>query len=88
MYYISEFLVKSTLKTLKCANCGFELLFDVDDPNGFKAVSYPIHAKFISFKQNESLLLPSIAVLKIVKATINLQEKSLARKWNGKGEKF
>ena len=71
---------------LKCAGYRSELLLDVNDPNGFKAVSYPIHVKFTCFKQNDGLLLASVAVLKIVKATevvikkrVIWQEKGIAR---------
>ena len=67
LYYISGIIVKSTLKTPKCADCRSQLL--LDDANGFKAVSYLFHAKFSGFKQNGGLLFPSVAVLKIVKAT-------------------
>ena len=89
LYYISGVLIKSILKTLKCADCRSELLLDVDDPNGFKVVSYPIHPKFTCFKQNGGLLFPSVAVLKIVKATevifkkrVVCQEKGTTREKN------
>ena len=89
LYYMSGFLVKSILKTPKCAGCRSELLLDVDDPNGFKAVSYRIHAKFTCFKQNGGLLFPSVEILKIVKATevifkkrVFWQEKGIAREKN------
>ena len=75
LYYISRFLVKSILKTLKCADCRYELLPDFDDPNGFKAVSYPIHTKFTCFKQNGGLLFPSVTVCRIVKATEVIKKK-------------
>ena len=57
--------------------------------NGFKAVAYPIHTKFTCFKQNGGLLFPSVAVLKIVKATevifkkrVNWQERGIAKERN------
>ena len=57
------------LKKLKYEDLWSELLLDVNDPCGFKAASYPIHAKFTCFKQNGGLYFPSMAVLKRVKAT-------------------
>ena len=71
------------LKKLKCEDCWSELLLDVNDPHGFKAASYPIHAKFICFKQHGSLYFPSMAVLKIVKATEVIFKKRVV--WQDKG---
>ena len=77
------------LKKLKCEDCQLELLLDVNDPHGFKAASYPIQAKFTCFEQNGSLYFPSMAVLKIVKATevifkkrVVLQDKGIPRERN------
>ena len=53
------------------------------NPNGFKAVSHPIHAKFTCFKQNGGLLFPSVAVLKIVKTTEVIFKKRVV--WQDKG---
>ena len=71
------------LKKLKCEDCWSELLLDVNDPHGFKAASYPIHAKFTCFKQNGGLYFPSMAVLKIVKATEVIFKKRVV--WQDKG---
>ena len=65
------------------------LLLDVNDPHGFKAASYPIHVKFTCFKQNSGLYFPSMAVLKIIKATevifkkrVVQQDKGISREKN------
>ena len=71
------------LKKLKCEDCQSELLLDVNDPHGFKAASYPYHAKFTCFKQNGGLYFPSMAVLKIVKATEVIFKKRVV--WQDKG---
>ena len=52
----------------------------------YTRVSYPIHAKFTCFKQNGGLLLPSVAILKIVKAT-EVIFKTMVRNGDSKGEK-
>ena len=59
------------------------MLLDVTDPYGFKAASYPIYTKFTCFKQNGGHYLPSMAVLKIVKATEVIFKKRVV--WQDKG---
>ena len=71
------------LKKVKCEDCQSELLLDVNDPHDFKAASYPIHAKSTCFKQNCGLYFPSMAVLKIVKATEVIFKKRVV--WQDKG---
>ena len=71
------------LKKFKCENCQSELLLDVNDPHGFKAASYPICAKFIYFKVYDDLYFPSVAVLKIIKATEVIFKKRVV--WKDKG---
>ena len=83
LYYISGFLVRSLMKTLKCTKCRSELLLNQDDPHALNTVEYPIHAKFTLCKQKGGLLLPSPAVLKIVKATEVLFKKRV--QWQKKG---
>ena len=71
------------LKKLKCEGCQSELLLDVNNPHGFKAASYPIHAMFTCFKQNGGLYFPSIAVLNTVYATEVIFKKRVV--WQDKG---
>ena len=59
------------------------MLLDVNDPHGSKPASYPIHAKFAYLKQNGGLYFPSMAVLKIVKATEVIFKKRVV--WQGNG---
>ena len=87
LYYISGFIVRSLLPKLKCKECRYELLLDVDDPHSFKASECPIYAKFTCIKQRDGLLFLSTTVLKIVKAAevifkkrVLWQEKNNIRK--------
>ena len=75
MYYISGFVVRALISKLKCKECIGELLLDPRDPHALRVTDYPIHAKFTCFKQKGGLILPSPAVLKIVKAVEVLLKK-------------
>ena len=68
LYYISQFVNRALISKLKCMECIGELLLDPRDPHVLKVMDYPIHATFTCFKQKRELILPSPAVLKIVKA--------------------
>ena len=46
-----------------------ELLLDTDDSHASHVSSYPMVARFTAFKQQGGLIFPSVAVLKIAKAT-------------------
>ena len=69
LYYISGFIVRSLLKQLQCTVCRSELLLDVHDPHALRRYSFPVQTKFTQFKQQGGLIFPSLAVLRIVKAT-------------------
>ena len=64
----------------KCKECRSELLLNADDPHSFKVLEYPIHAKFTCFKQRGGLLLPSTAVLNIMKAAEVIFKKGYSGK--------
>ena len=66
--YISGFIVRSLLKQLQCTVCRSELLLDVHDPHALRRYSFPVQS-LLKFKQQEGLIFPSLAVLRIVKAT-------------------
>ena len=68
LYYISGFIVRSLLKQLQCTVCRSELLLDVHDPHALRRYSFPVSIQF-QFKQQGGLIFPSLAVLRIVKAT-------------------
>ena len=69
LYCISGDIIRALISKLKCKECIGELLLDPRDPHALKVIRF-IHryAKFTCFKQKGGLLLPSPAVLKIVKA--------------------
>ena len=69
LYYISGFIVRSLLKQLQCTVCRSELLLYVHDPHALRRYSFPVQTKFTQFKQQGGLIFPSLAVLRIVKAT-------------------
>ena len=75
LYYISGFVIRVLISKFKCKECIGKLLLDPRDPHAWKVMDYPIHTKFTCFKQNGSLILPSSAVLKIVKAAEVLFKK-------------
>ena len=52
-----------------------ELLLGPRGPHALKVMDYPIHAKFTCLKQKGDLILPSPAVLKIIKAAEVLFKK-------------
>ena len=81
LYYISGFLVRSLLKQLECTICRSELLLDIDDPHARTRSAYPTQARFTCFKQESGVIFPSLAVLKIVKATeVLFKQKVIAQK--------
>ena len=81
LYYIFGFLVRSLLKQLECMICRSELLLDVDDPHARTRSVYPTQARFTCFKQESGIIFPSLAVLKIVKATeVLFKQKVIAQK--------
>ena len=69
LHYVSGFIVQSLLTKLQCANCRAQLLPDPDDSHASHVSSYPMFMRFTAFKQQGGLIFPSVAVLKIVKAT-------------------
>ena len=69
LYYIAGFVVKSLLQKLECGNCKAELLLNESDARDVQIANYPVFAKLTLFKQKKALTFPSVAVLKIVKAT-------------------
>ena len=75
LYYISGFVVRDLISKLKCKDCTGELFLDPRDPHALKVTDYPIHAKFTSFKQKGGLIMPSPAVVKIVKTAEVLFKK-------------
>ena len=75
LYYISGFVVRALTSKLKCKEYIGELLLDPTDPHALKVTDCPMHAKFTCFKQKGGLILPSPAVLKIVKAVEVLFKK-------------
>ena len=75
LYYISGFVIRALLSKLKCKECIGEWLPDPRDPYAFKGMDYPIHTKFTYFKQKGCIILPSLAVLKKVKAVEVLFKK-------------
>ena len=52
-----------------CRKCRNELFLDPMDPTALTVESYPVYAKFTCWKLQGGLVLPSPAILKIVKAT-------------------
>ena len=72
LYYVSGFIVQSLLTKLQCANCRAELLLDPDDSHASHVSSYPMFTRFTAFKEQGGLIFPSVAVLKIVKATLTI----------------
>ena len=69
LYYTGGFIVCTLLQELECAKYKKELLLDPDNPTARNMTSYPVFAKFTQWKQYGSLVLPSPAVLRILKAT-------------------
>ena len=69
LYYIAGFLVKSCLQKLECGNCKAELLLNESHAQYVQIANYPVFAKLTFFKQKKALTFPSVAVIKIVKAT-------------------
>ena len=69
LYYIGGLIVHTLLQELECAKCKKELLLDPDNPTARNMTSYPVFAKFTQWKQYGSLVLPSPAVLRMLKAT-------------------
>ena len=68
LYYIGGFIVRHLLHELQCLKCKKELLLDPNNPCAMNMTSYPIFTKFATWKQCGRLVLPSPAVLKIIKA--------------------
>ena len=68
LYYIGGFIVHTLLQELQCTKCKKELLLDPDNPAAANMMQYPVYAKFTRWKQYGKLVLPSPAVLKILKA--------------------
>ena len=75
LYYISGIVGRALISKLKCKECIGELHLDPRDPHALKVTDYPIQAKLTCFKQKAGLILPSAAVLKIVKAAEVLFKK-------------
>ena len=69
LYYVAGYLVKSLCARLHCRSCQWELLLDPTDCHASKTSVYPLYARFVAFKQKGGLIFPSLAVIKIVKAT-------------------
>ena len=69
LYYVAGYLVKSLCARLNCRSCQWELLLDPTDCHASKTSVYPLYARFVAFKQKGGLIFPSLAVIKIVKAT-------------------
>ena len=82
-YYISGFVIRALISKLKCKECIGELFLDPRDPHALKVMDYPIPAKLTYFKQKRGLILPSAAVLKIVKAAEVLFNKRV--QWQRQG---
>ena len=69
LYYVSGFTVSSLLSKAECASCRSELLLDPNDCYTSNMSSFPFYAKFTGSKQKGGLVFPSVAEMKIVKAT-------------------
>ena len=69
LYYISGFIVRKLLPIVKCRKCRQELLLDPLDPQAMKMKEFPVYTKFTRSLQKGGLILPSSAVMKVVKAT-------------------
>ena len=83
LYYISGYITRALISKLKCKECISELLLDPRDPHALKVTDYPIHAKFICFKQKGGLILPSQAAVKTVKVAEVLFKKTV--QWQRRG---
>ena len=64
--YIAGSIVKNLMKVLQCTNCHEEMLMQRDDPRGYLVTR---HHLFLMHKQRGGLILPSSAVLKIIKTS-------------------
>ena len=69
LYYIGGFIVCKLIPKIHCKKCKNELFLDPGDPTAVTKESYPVYAKFTCWRQQGGLILPSPAVLRIIKAT-------------------
>ena len=69
LYYVAGFIGRSLLGRLSGTSCISELLLDPNNCHGVNLSSYPFYTHFTVLKQTCGLIFPSLAVLKIVKAT-------------------
>ena len=83
LYYIAGFVVKSLLQKLECGNCKAELLLNESDARDVQIANYPVFAKLTFFKQKKALTFPSVAVLKIVKATESIFRQRVIEEQKG-----
>ena len=69
LYYMAGHIVQVILLKLQCLQCKKELLFDPDDPNALKMPSYPRYTSFARLRQKGGLIIPSPALMHIIKST-------------------
>ena len=65
---MAYWIVHTLLHDLQCATWKKELLLDPYNPTAANMIQYAVYAKFTQWKQYGKLVLPSPAVLKILKA--------------------
>ena len=65
--YIAGFIVKNLMKVVQCTNCCEEMLIHRDDPHGYSGISIRRDHLFSLHKQRGGIIIPSSAVLKIIK---------------------
>ena len=65
--YIAGFIVKNLMKVVQCTNCHEEMLIHRDDPHGYSGISIRRDHLFSLHKQRGGIIIPSSAVLKIIK---------------------
>ena len=68
LYYIAGFIVRKLLPMVKCTNCWQQLILKSSDYSTMIGTEYPVYAKFTQLVQKGGLMLPSVAVLRLVKA--------------------
>ena len=83
LYYIAGFIVKSLLQKLECGNCKDELLLNESDAWDVQIANYPVFAELTFFKQKQALTLPSVAVLRVVKATESIFRQRVIEEQKG-----
>ena len=79
LFYVFGFLVSSLLSKLHCVSCKSKLLLDRNNCYALNMSSFPFYAKFAVSRQKGGLVFPSVAVLKIVKATEVILEDRLLK---------